>query len=215
MDKIQYIAVEGPIGVGKSSLVRMLAKDFAAYPIFENPDHNPFLPSFYQNKSKHAFQTQLFFLLSRYQQQMELKHNQHQAEKVVCDYIFAKDHIFAGLNLTADELDLYQTIFKLLDQRLPKPDVVILLQAQVDVLLKRIKLRNKDYEKPLQADYLTQLSQAYSQYFFHYSDTPLLVVNTSGLDFVNNPQDYETLKHELILLLESGQQKRFVTINQN
>lgn len=213
MEKIKYIAVEGPIGVGKSSLARMLAEDYGAKSLFENPDENPFLPQFYDDPHRHAFQTQLFFLLSRYQQQLEIKQQDLFEQKVVCDYVFAKDLVFAHLNLTEDEFALYSQIYKLLDQRLPRPDVVIFLQAQADVLMKRIKMRRKDYESDIDPDYVLKVSQAYSQFFFQYNEAPLLVVNTSGLDFVNHAKDYEMLKKELFYLLKSGQEKHYVTID--
>lgn len=214
LDQLQYIAVEGPIGVGKSTLARMMADDFQARLVSENPDGNPFLPLFYDDPTRHAFQTQLFFLLSRYQQQVELKQQDLFSQKVVCDYLFVRDLLFAQINLTEDEFQLYTQIYHLLDQRLPKPDVVIFMQADVDTLYKRVQMRNKDYENPLEKDYLLKVSQAYSQYFFQYSDSPLMVVNTSGLDFVKHKQDYEMLKKELFYLLKSGQQKHYVTINQ-
>lgn len=214
IDKLKYIAVEGPIGVGKSSLAKMFAEDFDARLICESPDSNPFLPFFYEDVTRYAFQTQLFFLLSRYGQQMELKQQDLFSQKVVCDYVFAKDIIFAQLNLTEDEFQLYSQIYTLLDRCLPKPDVVIFLQADADVLTKRIKKRNKDYEKTIERDYLLKVSQSYSQYFFQYSDAPLLVVNTSGLDFVGNTADYEILKKELFYLINSGLEKHYVTIDQ-
>lgn len=214
MDCLRYIAVEGPIGVGKSSLVKILAEDLGARIVLERPDDNPFLPLFYQDRSKHSFQTQIFFLLSRYRQQVELKQQDLFAQKVVCDYLFAKDHIFAQLNLTDDELGLYQGIFQLLDQRLPKPDATIFLQADPDILMKRIRKRKKDYEKDIDPEYVRAVSQAYSQFFFQYGEAPLLVVNTSGLDFVAKPSDYELLKHQLIHLIKSGQERHYVTIDQ-
>lgn len=213
LEKIKYIAVEGPIGVGKSSLVKILAEDYKAKPIYENPDSNPFISQFYEDPARYAFQTQLFFLLSRYRQQLELKQQDLFEQKAVCDYLFAKDMIFANVNLTDDEFNLYLQIYKLLNQRLPKPDVVIFMQASSEVLMKRIKKRNKDYEKGIDPNYVLRLSQAYSQYFFQYQETPLLIVNTSGLDFVKRIKDYEMLKKELFYLLKSSKQKHYVTIN--
>jgi deoxyadenosine/deoxycytidine kinase len=214
VEQLRYIAVEGPIGVGKSSLVKILAEDLGARIILERPDENPFLPLFYAERSKYAFQAQLFFLLSRYRQQVELKQQDLFTQKTVCDYLFAKDHIFAQLNLTDDELGLYQGIFQLLDQRLPKPDATIFLQAETEVLMKRIRKRKKEYEKDIDLDYVRAVLQAYSQFFFQYADAPLLVVNTSGLDFVANPGDYELLKNELVYLIQSGQERHYVTIDQ-
>lgn len=212
LDKVQYIAVDGPIGVGKSSLVKILSKDLKAQPVFENPDDNPFLPLFYEDQHRHALQTELFFLLSRYQQQVELRQQELFQQKVVCDYVFAKDWVFAQLNLSEDEFQLYSQIYRLLDQRLPKPDVVIFLQASTDVLMKRIRKRNKEYETQIDEDYILKVSQAYSQFFFQYNETPLLVVNSSGLDFVEHVKDYEMLKNELVDLIKSGKQKHYVTI---
>lgn len=209
--QIRYIAVDGPIGAGKSTLARMLAEDLGAEALFENPDDNPFLPFFYDDPDQYAFQTQLYFLLSRYKQH-KLIADQNNSRLVVCDYHFAKDLIFAKLNLTEEEYDLYQTVFKLLDQKLPKPDVVVALQAGQKVLLDRIRKREKEYEEHIDPDYVQRVSEAYSEYYFQYTDTPLLVVNTTNLDLVNQKQGYELLKQELINLIESGQQKHYVTI---
>ncbi|MBI2340344.1 MAG: deoxynucleoside kinase [Deltaproteobacteria bacterium] len=213
MEKLRYIAVEGPIGVGKTSLATMLAEDFKARLVLEAPENNPFLSSFYENPERHAFQAQVFFLLSRYRQQVELKQQDLFNQVTVCDYIFAKDQIFASLNLSPEEMDLYNNVYQLLDARLPKPDLVIFLQASADVLLSRVKKRKVLYEKGLRAEYLEAVSQAYSQFFFKYSDAPLLVVNTSGLDFVKNPKDYETLKKELYHMVKGGKEKHYVTID--
>lgn len=212
MESVRYIAVEGPIGVGKSSLVTMLAKDLNARMVLEKPEENPFLPLFYSDRGKHAFQAQLFFTLSRYRQQVELRQQNLFNQKIVCDYIFAKDQIFAQINLTDDELALYQNIYQLLDQRLPKPDVTVFLQASADVLMKRIRKRHIEYEQDIDPEYITTVANAYSQYFYQYTDSPLLVVNTSGLDFVNHPEDYATLKEELVALVDSGHVRRNVTI---
>lgn len=213
MDKLRYIAVEGPIGVGKTSLATMLAEDLQARLVLEAPDNNPFLSSFYENPERFAFQAQVFFLLSRYRQQVELKQQDLFNRVTVCDYIFAKDQIFASLNLSADEIDLYKNVYQLLDARLPKPDLVIFLQANPDILMNRVKKRKVTYEKGLKSDYLESVAQAYSQFFFKYSDTKLLVVNTSGLDFVKNPKDYETLKKELYHMMKEGREKHYVTID--
>lgn len=213
MDNVRYLAIEGPIGVGKSSLVKLLARDYQAKTIFQQPDNNPFLGQFYEDPTRHAFQTQLFFLLSRYQQQVDLKQQDLFTDKVICDYVFAKDLIFANLNLTEDEFLLYTQIFRMLDQRLPKPDAVIFLQASPDVLMDRVRMRSKEYEESVDADYLLKVSQAYSQFFFQYDEAPVLTVNTSGLDFVNHAKDYELLKEELFYLLKSKQNKHYVTIS--
>lgn len=213
MKKLQYIAIEGPIGVGKSSLAKMMADDSGGRAVLEEAQENPFLGSFYEDPQAYSFQTQIFFLLSRYRQQIELKQQDLFQQMTVCDYLFAKDQIFASMNLSADEMDLYNKIYCLLDSQLPKPDLVIFLQANADVLMKRINKRNLPFEKAIQEDYIERLSQTYSQFFFQYTETPLLVVNASGLDFVKNPNDYETLKKELYHMLKSSKEKHYVTID--
>lgn len=212
MKRPKYIVVEGPIGVGKSSLTRILAEDFGARTLMDDPDANPFLPAFYQNPEQYAFQTQLFFLLSRYNQQKQLKQQDLFDQQVICDYLFAKDLLFAQLNLTEEEYQLYLQTYKLLDQKLPKPDVTIFLQASPEVLMKRIRKRNKEYETEIDPDYVMQVSQTYSQFFFQYNESPLLVVNVTDLDFIKEKNDYEMLKEELFNLLKSGKDKHYVTI---
>lgn len=210
---LRYIAVDGPIGAGKSSLARILAMDLGAKPILENPDINPFLSAFYENPEQFAFQTQLFFLVSRYRQQKELvQMGLFEKQQVVCDYLFAKDLLFAQMNLPAEEYELYLQIYRLLDQKLPKPDVVIFLQAQPDVLIKRIKQREKDYEANINPDYVLAVSQNYSQFFFQYTESPLLVVNVSDIDFVQKKIDYQMLKDEIVTLVKSGKDRHYVTI---
>ncbi|MBW7957355.1 MAG: deoxynucleoside kinase [Deltaproteobacteria bacterium] len=197
MEKSQYVAIEGPIGVGKSSLAELLAKELGGRTLLEAVDDNPFLPRFYADIKKYAFQTQLFFLLSRYQQQKEMFQQDLFKTSVVADYLFAKDRIFAYLNLDENELCLYEQVYRLLDTRIPKPDLVIYLQASTGVLLERIAGRGIDYEKQVREDYLEKLVDAYNRYFFYYSDTPLLVVNTTDIDFVNNPADLANLVKEI------------------
>lgn len=213
MDKLRYIAVEGPIGVGKSSLASMLAEDLKGRLILEEASENPFLGPFYENSQRFAFQAQIYFLLSRYRQQVELKQQDLFSQITVCDYLFAKDQIFASINLSAEEMDLYDKVYQLLDARLPKPDLVIFLQASPDVLLSRIKKRKVAFEKGLSAEYIGELSQAYSQFFFKYGDSPLLVVNSSGIDFVKNKKDYDMLKKELYDMWKKGKEKHYVTID--
>ena len=197
MDTSKYIAVEGPIGVGTTSLAELLVAEIKGKVILEEVDGNPFLPRFYADTRKFAFQTQLFFLLNRYQQQKELSQRDLFAKTVISDYLFAKDRIFAYLNLDENELCLYEQVYVLLDASLPKPDLVIYLQASSEVLMERIKKRGKVYEKDISEDYLKRLVDAYNKYFFYYTDTPLLVVNTTEIDFVNNPQDLSNLVKEI------------------
>lgn len=193
----RYIAIEGPIGVGKSSLAKILAQKYASRLVKEEVTGNPFLERFYENPRKFAFQTQIFFLLSRYRQQRELVQGDLFEGGLVCDYILAKDKIFALINLEDDEVSLYESIYKLLVSTLPKPDLVIYLQARPEVLLSRVRKRGIAYERNISLDYLRTLSDAYNEYFFHYNETPLLVVNTSEIDFVESPRDLEHLVREV------------------
>lgn len=197
MERQAYIAVEGPIGVGKTSLVGLLRKELNGRAILEDTESNPFLKDFYKDRRKYAFQTQLFFLLNRYQQQKELTQPELFKETIVSDYIFAKDRIFAYLNLDENELALYEQIYRLLDDKLIKPDLVIFLQAEPEVLMERIKRRNKEYERDMDIQYLYDLVQAYNRFFFYYDETPLLVVNTSEIDFVNREEDFKSLLKEI------------------
>lgn len=197
MEKARYIALEGPIGVGKTSLTQLLAEEFKGRALLEEVEGNPFLGSFYKDRQKHAFQTQLFFLLSRYKQQKDLGQQELFNSTIVADYLFAKDKIFAYLNLDENELALYEQIYRLLDARIPKPDLVIYLQANTEVLIERIKKRDKAYEKDIKEDYIEKLVDSYNRYFFYYTDTPLLVVNTSDIDFVDSPDDLANVISEI------------------
>jgi deoxyadenosine/deoxycytidine kinase len=197
MERSKYIVVEGPIGVGKTSLAKMLAHEFQARTVFERIEDNPFLPKFYKSRETHAFQNQTFFLLNRYQQQIELAQQDLFAQNTVADYLFAKDQIFASLTLSAEELNLYQQIYALLNTRVPKPDLVVYLQARPEVLYKRVKKRDKKYERSVTFEYLAEVAQAYNQFFFHYDETPLLVVNTSEIDFVSSSKDLADLIKEI------------------
>ena len=193
----RYIAIEGPIGVGKTSLTKLLAREFNARCIFEKPEENPFLPHFYEDRKKYAFQTQIFFLLNRFQQQKEIIQPNLFNQITLCDYLFAKDRIFASLNLDGHELTLYDQIFGLLSGQIFSPDLVIFLQAHPEVLIHRIRSRNISYEKDIDLEYLKMLTEAYNYYFFHYDHTPLLVVNTSEIDFVNRKEDLAQLIREI------------------
>jgi deoxyadenosine/deoxycytidine kinase len=193
----RYIVIEGPIGVGKTSLTRLLAKEFNARLILEKPEDNPFLSQFYQDRKKYAFQTQIFFLLNRYQQQKEIAQLDLFNQITLCDYLFAKDRIFASLNLDDHELALYEQVYHLLNGQIPSPDMVIFLQAKPEVLLHRIKSRNISYEKEIDLEYLKTLTEAYNYYFFHYDLSPLLVVDTSEIDFVNRNEDLAQMIREI------------------
>jgi len=197
MEKAKYIAVEGPIGVGKTSLAECLAREFKGRTMSEEFEENPFLAGFYSDKVKYAFQTQIFFLLSRYQQQKTLGQQELFSTTVISDYLFAKDRIFAYLNLGEDELALYEQIFRFLDGTIPKPDLVVYLQASTEVLKERIRRRNKPYEMNISEEYIEDLADAYNKYFFYYNDSPLLVVNTTDIDFVESSADLSDLVGEI------------------
>lgn len=192
--------MDGVIGVGKSTLTRFLAERFDAQPVYEPVIENPFLARFYRDRRRYAFQTQLYFLLTRYQQQVELKQPGLFVQRNVCDYLFAKDRMFATLNLDRDELALYNQVFETLDARLPTPDLVIYLQADVDVLLERIRRRGLDFEKGIERSYLAELTELYNDFFFNYRASALLVVQTSGVDFAANDQDREWLVREILAM---------------
>ena len=193
-DRPRYIAVEGPIGAGKSSLAEILAEELSARIIRESPDENPFLGPFYQDPKRHAMSVQLFFLLQRYTQQGELSQGDLFARGgTVSDYLFAKDRIFATLNLSRDEMALYDRIYQMLKPRTVTPDLVVYLQARTDVLLDRIRKRGRPVEKPIRAEYIEEVARAYAEYFFSYNEGPLLIVNASEIDFVNNLEDRAAL----------------------
>jgi deoxyadenosine/deoxycytidine kinase len=189
---LRHVAIDGPIGVGKTSLVELLARRFHGTKILEDVD-NPFLPEFYKRKKGAAFQTQLFFLLSRYQQQREIAQIDLFTTLVVADYHFPKDKIFACLNLDDSELLIYDRLYTLLSETVPKPDLVLYLQGSLETCMRRIKRASRAVEKGITPEYVAQLIEAYNYYFYHYEDTPLLVVNTNEIDFVNRPADFDDL----------------------
>ena len=185
--------VEGPIGVGKTSLTRALAQRFSGRTVFEQVEENPFLASFYQDRNKYAFQTQLFFLLSRFKQQQELFQQDLISRVTVSDYRFAKDRIFASITLDPNELALYERVYGHLGPRVMRPDLVIYLQARLEVLLARIRKRGREFERKFDPEYLAELSRTYNDFFHRYDETPLLVINTSDIDFVESERDFEEL----------------------
>jgi deoxyadenosine/deoxycytidine kinase len=193
----RYIVIEGPIGVGKTTLTKALAKRFAARTVFEIVEENPFLASFYQDRNKFAFQTQLFFLLSRFKQQQELFQPDLFAQVTLSDYLFAKDRIFASITLDANELSLYERIYQHLGPQVVRPDLVVYLQARQEVLLQRIRKRGREFERRFDADYLAELSRGYGDFFHRYTDTPLLVVNASEVDYAENAADLDDLVQKI------------------
>jgi deoxyguanosine kinase len=190
---LRYVAVDGPIGVGKTTFCRILADRIGGHLVLEEADKNPFLKDFYRDRKRYALQTQFFFLLSRYAQQKELIEYDLFKKKIVADYTFEKDFLFAQSNLTEDELSLYKQVAELLKKNLPKPDLVVFLTASVEVLTARIKKRNITYERNFDAEYLTSVVEAYNHYFFHYNRTPLLVIKTDQLDFVENSKHLDEI----------------------
>jgi len=195
--RLHYIAVEGPIGVGKTTIVEKLAERLDANTALEEWADNPFLNSFYEGKAGASFQAELFFLLSRYRQQQELVQRNLFSEFTISDYVFEKSRLFAYLNLDDSELLIYERLFGLLAEGVPRPDLVIYLQAPTDVLLKRIRGRGRIEEARLSEDYLSEVNRAYAHYFFHYSVTPLLVVNTEDVDFARREEDVEDLLRQV------------------
>jgi deoxyguanosine kinase len=193
MGEINYINVEGPLGAGTTSLAKMLADRLNARLILEETEQNPFLADFYKDRRRYAFQTQLFFLLSRHKQQQELFTTDLFHKKVITDYFFDKDRIFASVTLDERELYLYERVLSVLERDVPKPDLVLYLQTSSEVLLRRIRERNRSYEKNIDLGYIRELNEAYNYYFFHYTRTPLLVVNTDRIDFVNRGEDLKDI----------------------
>jgi len=192
-----YIAVEGVIGVGKTSFAKMLAEGLNAELVAEEVFENPFLVDYYKSPKRYSFSCQLFFLISRFQQQQQLMSRDLFSQRIVSDYVFAKDYLFAQVNLSERELALYQKIAPILARDVPKPDLVIYLQASTPVLLERIKKRNYSFEKSIDFDYIEMLNKAYDYFFFNYTDTPLLVVKTDLIDFVNNPGHFDDLIEQI------------------
>ncbi|MDP3482633.1 MAG: deoxynucleoside kinase [Sulfuricella sp.] len=192
-DKYRYIVVEGPIGVGKTSLARRLSERFQAGLMLEDADTNPFLPRFYQDAARYALQTQLFFLFQRASQVCDLKQMELFGQPTVADFLLDKDPLFARLNLNDEEYGLYQQIYAHLQPQTPTPDLVIYLQAPVESLIERVRRRGVAYESPITEDYLARLAESYSRYFYQYDASPLLIVNSEHLNFADQPQDFELL----------------------
>lgn len=197
MKEINYISIEGVIGAGKTSLAKKLAEKLESQFIFEEYEKNPFLEKFYGDRKRFAFQTQMFFLINRYEQQKRLNQGDLFSNFIVSDYIFEKDKIFAYLNLNGEELKLYESIFPLLERDLPKPDLVVYLQSSIDRLMLNIKRRGRKIERELSRNYIAELSEAYNNFFFKYNNTPLLIVNTTEIDFVNKQKDFDELFNQI------------------
>lgn len=195
--RLQYIAIEGVIGAGKTTLARKIAERYDSRLLLEQHEANPFLADFYQNPQRFAFQTQLFFLLSRYRQQMEIPQQDLFQSMLIADYIFAKDRIFASVTLEDRELFLYEKVASLLERDIVPPDLVVYLQSSTERLMANIRKRARNYERPITETYIRGLNEAYNQYFFNYNQSPLFVVNMNELDFVRNEADFEALLEQL------------------
>jgi len=194
-----YLCIEGVIGAGKTSLSYLLAERFNARTVLEEAEENPFLTKFYADRRMFAFQTQLWFLVSRYKQLSMMVAQQDLFHQVtISDYIFAKDRIFANINLDEDELILYNQLTRVMESSIAQPDLVVYLQTSTDVLLKRIEKRGRAYEYNMDRDYIDLLNQAYNHFFFHYNSTPLLIINTNDIDFVNNTDDFEEIVEQIV-----------------
>jgi deoxyguanosine kinase len=195
---LKYIVVEGPIGVGKTSLAQRLSDEFGSTLLLEHVDDNPFLERFYQNPREAALSTQLHFLLRRSKQLQEFKQADIFSPVRVADFLIEKDRLFAQVTLNASEYELYEQIYSHLTIDAPKPDLVVYLQAPVEVLLQRIHKRGRGYERLVETAYLEQLNEAYAKFFYDYDDAPCLIVNASDIDFISNDKDYEQLLDEIL-----------------
>ena len=201
----KYLVTEGPIGVGKTSLTSLLADELGARLVLERAEENPFLSDFYKNAERYRFQTQMFFLLSRFSQQQEIFQPDLFTRITISDYLFDKDRIFAYLTLDEHELPLYEQVYKILEPKIIKPDLVIFLQADTDTLLRRIKQRGRSFEKEISQDYIAAVNDAYNNFFFRYNDTPLLVINTSDIDFVHRREDLDDLLKQILNMKQGTQ----------
>lgn len=194
---MKYIAIEGVIGAGKTTLAQKLSKKLSSKLVLEEFETNPFLEKFYDDRNRYAFQTQMFFLINRFKEQQKLNQEDLFSDHIVSDYIFEKDQIFAYLNLSPEEIKLYEGIFPLLQRDLRKPDLIVFLQSSVDRLIANIRKRSRKIEKNLSRSYIRELSDAYNNFFFKYNESPLLIVNTTDIDFVNNSDDFTALYKQI------------------
>ncbi|HOJ03664.1 MAG TPA: deoxynucleoside kinase [Bacteroidota bacterium] len=194
---VRYIAIEGVIGAGKTSLARLLHERLAGQLVLEKFEENPFLARFYQDPERYAFQTQIFFLLSRYKQLQGLAQQDLFSEYLITDYVFEKDKIFAHLNLQDDELHLYDMLAANMEKTLAKPDLVVYLQSSVERLMQNIRSRGREFERSMSRKYITDLNDAYNYFFFRYKSTPLLIVNATEIDFVKHEDHLDELIKEI------------------
>lgn len=197
MNQYDFIAIEGVIGAGKTSLAHMLAERRKARLVLEEFEENPFLPNFYQDPERYAFQTQLAFLSSRFRQQQNLKSKDLFHDLVISDYLFEKDRIFARLNLSGDELSLYDSIYNIMSSISARPNLVVYIQSSVDRLMENIRARGRSYEQEISKSYLEELTNAYNHFFHHYNKSPLIILNATEIDFVNNPQQFDYIEDQI------------------
>ena len=197
LEELRYIAVEGVIGVGKTSLTARLGQTLGARALYEEFEKNPFLEDFYADSDRYAFQTQLFFLMGRYKQQQQLHQIDLFQDCIVSDYLFAKDRIFATLTLSDREMKLYDGIATLMERDIVKADLVIYLQSSTSHLMNYIRKRARKMERNISEDYIQTLNELYNDFFFHYNDSPLLVINTDEIDFVHDENDYKDVLYEI------------------
>lgn len=196
-DHLHYIAIEGVIGVGKTSLAQLLHQRMGGRLVLEEFEENPFLEEFYKDPKRYAFQTQIFFLLSRFKQQEKIEQYDLFDRRIIADYMFYKDRIFATLNLDEKEYALYDMVARVLEKRIVKPDLAIYLRASTPRLMRNIQQRGRVYEKHITTEYIDSLNQLYDEFFFHYTETPLLIINTDNIDFVHNEQHFEQILIEI------------------
>lgn len=196
-NQFDFIAIEGVIGAGKTSLASLLAERRNARLVLEEFEDNPFLPKFYEDRDRYAFQTQLAFLASRFKQQQNMMSQDLFHQITISDYIFEKDRIFARLNLDHDELALYDSIFNIMTGIAAQPDLIIFIQSSVERLMENISKRGRDYEKHITPDYLKELNDAYNHFFHHYSRSPLIIINATEIDFVNNPEHLNYIEEQI------------------
>ena len=200
LSRYRYIVVEGPIGVGKTSLAKKLATRLSAGLLLEQPMENPFLARFYEDMARFALPTQLFFLFQRAKQLEPLAQSDLFSQVTVADFLLDKDPLFARITLSGDELALYDRIFETLKPQAPQPDLVIYLQAQPDTLIERVKKRGVDFERQVSEEYLALLAETYTRFFYHYTSAPVLIVNSENLNFVDRPADLDPLMHRIATL---------------
>jgi deoxyguanosine kinase len=198
-----YIAIEGVIGVGKTTLARLLQPIFKAQLVLEVFEENPFLAEFYGNRERYAFQTQIFFLLSRYHQQNAVPRHLFNGDHIIADYTFEKDALFAGINLSGDELDVYHEVHEALAEKIPIPDLIVYLRASTEVLMQRIASRDRSYERDIERAYIDQLTFAYETFFGDdHTGAPVLTIDTNDLNYIANPEDLKWVENRIRQVLK-------------